>query len=115
MSAREDHIVPWKSAYRAVHLLGSADRFTLAASGHLAGVVNPPTRGRYCYWTNPRTPDSPDEWRAGAKTTEGSWWADWHAWIRQRSGDDWVPAREPGGGELEPLCDAPGTYVRGTA
>jgi polyhydroxyalkanoate synthase len=115
MSAREDHIVPWKSAYRAIHLLGSADRFTLAASGHLAGVVNPPTRGRYCYWTNPRTPDNPDEWRAGAKTTEGSWWLDWHAWIRKRSGDDWVPAREPGGGELEPLCDAPGTYVRGSA
>jgi polyhydroxyalkanoate synthase len=115
MSAREDHIVPWKSAYRAIHLLGSADRFTLAASGHLAGVVNPPTRGRYCYWTNPRTPNSPDEWRAGAKATEGSWWADWDAWIRKRSGDDWVPAREPGGGELEPLCDAPGTYVRRNA
>ncbi len=115
MSAREDHIAPWKSAYRAIRLLGGAERFTLAASGHLASVVNPPTGGRYCYWTNPRTPENPDEWRAGAKPMEGSWWADWNAWIRRRSGDEWVPAREPGDGELEPLCDAPGTYVRGNA
>lgn len=115
MSAREDHIVPWKSAYRGIRMLGGVDRFTLAASGHLAGVINPPTGGRYCYWTNPRIPDNPDEWRAGAKTTEGSWWVDWDTWIRKRSGDEWVSAREPGGGELEPLCDAPGTYVHGTA
>lgn len=111
MSAREDHIAPWKSAYRAIRILGGAERFTLAASGHLAGVVTPPGVGRYCYWTNPRTPENPDEWRAGAKPVEGSWWADWDAWIRKRSGEDWVPAREPGGGALEPLCDAPGTYV----
>lgn len=111
MSAREDHITPWKSAYRAIRMLGGAERFTLAASGHLTGVVTPPGEGRYCYWTNPRTPENPDEWRAGATPMEGSWWADWDAWIRKRSGDDWVPAREPGGGALEPLCDAPGTYV----
>jgi polyhydroxyalkanoate synthase subunit PhaC len=115
MSAREDHIAPWKSAYRAIRMLGGADRFTLAASGHLAGVVNPPAGARYCYWTNPRTPENPDEWRAGAKPVEGSWWADWDAWIRKRSGGDWVSAREPGGGGLEPLCDAPGIYVRSTA
>lgn len=115
MSAREDHITPWKSAYRAIRLLGGAERFTLAASGHLASIVNPPSGGRYCYWTNPRTPENPEEWRAGAKPVEGSWWADWDAWIRRRAGEDWVPAREPGGGELEPLCDAPGTYVLGTA
>ena len=113
LATREDHIAPWRAAYRSMRLLGGERRFTLAASGHLAGLINPPAAGRYCYWTNPRTPDNPDEWRASARTVEGSWWRDWDAWLRKRSADELVPARVPGGRRFEPLCDAPGRYVTG--
>jgi polyhydroxyalkanoate synthase len=115
LSAREDHITPWKSAYKTTRLLCGGSRFTLAASGHLAGVVNPPAANKYCYWTNPKTPDNPEDWRAGAKTNEGSWWRDWDAWIKKMSNGDRVPACEPGTRKLKPLCDAPGTYVMGRA
>lgn len=115
LSTREDHIAPWKSTYRATHLFSGGSRFTLAASGHLAGVVNPPAAHKYCYWTNPKTPDDPEAWRAGAKTVEGSWWRDWDDWIKKMSSGDKVRAREPGGRKLKPLCDAPGEYVNGRA
>jgi poly[(R)-3-hydroxyalkanoate] polymerase subunit PhaC len=115
LSTREDHIAPWKSTYKAIQLFPAASRFTLAASGHLVGVINPPAANKYCYWTNPKTPDDPEDWRAGAKAVEGSWWRDWDAWIKKRSEGDQVPAREPGGGKLKPICEAPGTYIAGRA
>jgi polyhydroxyalkanoate synthase len=115
LSTREDHITPWKSGYKTTKLLPGSSRFTLAASGHLAGVINPPAANKYCYWTNPKTPDNPEDWRAGAKANEGSWWRDWDAWIKKMSDGDRVPACEPGGRKLKPLCDAPGEYVTGRA
>ena len=115
LAAREDHIAPWKSTYKATQLFPGVSRFTLAASGHLAGVINPPGAKKYCYWTNPNTPEDPEQWRTGAKAIEGSWWRDWDCWIKDFSGGEQVPAREPGGRKLKPICDAPGEYVTARA
>jgi polyhydroxyalkanoate synthase len=111
LSTREDHLAPWRATYKASQLFPEGSRFTLAASGHLCGVINPPAANKYCYWTNSKTPENPDEWRAGAKTVEGSWWRDWDAWIKNMSNGGKVAARDPGGRKLKPLCDAPGEYV----
>jgi len=111
LSAREDHISPWKSNYQGMLNLSGNNRFTLSASGHIAGVINPPAAKKYCYWVNPKTPTNPDEWLASCSQKEGSWWPDWDAWVKKLSGKDMVPGREPGGGKLQPLCDAPGPYV----
>jgi len=111
LSTREDHIAPWKSTYAATQLYSGPKRFVLAASGHIAGVINPPAAKKYAYWTNPETPPTPEAWFAGAREHPGSWWPDWKAWNARRSGKK-VAARRPGEGALKPLCDAPGTYVR---
>jgi polyhydroxyalkanoate synthase len=87
-------------------------RFVLAGSGHIAGVVNPPGRNKYQYWTGPRPRSANvDKWLANAKEHPGSWWPDWLAWIK-RQDDAEVPARDPGGGVLPPIEDAPGSYVK---
>ena len=111
VSTREDHIAPWKSTYRGTQLYTGPVRFVLAASGHIAGVVNPPEGGKYSHWVNEELPASPDEWFAGATELAGSWWPDWQRWV---SGQDkaMVPARVPGEGKLPALEDAPGSYVR---
>lgn len=83
----------------------------LSASGHIAGVVNPPAANKYCYWLNDnKTPADPDEWLAGAEQHDGSWWTDWDNWLKPQSGK-LADARKPGDGKLKVLCDAPGTYV----
>jgi polyhydroxyalkanoate synthase len=111
ISTREDHIAPWKSTYRGVQLLGGPNRFVLAASGHIAGVVNPPDAGKYSYWTNPALPETPEAWFEGATEMAGSWWPDWHRWVTALAPEQ-VPAREPGSGMLKAIEDAPGSYVR---
>ncbi len=111
LSTREDHIAPWKSTYRGTQLLGGKKRFVLAASGHIAGVVNPPEGGKYNHWINESLPDDPDAWFAGATELAGSWWPDWQRWI-QAHGKAQVPARTPGDGKLPALEDAPGSYVQ---
>ncbi len=115
LATREDHITPWKSAYKSTQLLGGASRFTLAASGHLAGVINPPGANRYCYWTNGKTPANPEEWQAGARAVEGSWWRDWDRWLKTIGGEERIAARQPGSHMLPPLEDAPGRYARASA
>ena len=110
-SAREDHIAPAKSVFKATRLFGGPVRFIIAGSGHIAGVINPPAANKYQYWTNDRLPASIDEWRAQAVEHAGSWWPDWDAWLAARSGKQ-VPARKPGDGGLPVLGDAPGTYVK---
>jgi len=89
-------------------------RFVLAGSGHIAGVINPPSAGRYSYWTNDHPGESLDSFIAGAVETAGSWWPDWRAWIAARSAPPVMAqdARLPGGGDLPALEDAPGRYVR---
>jgi polyhydroxyalkanoate synthase len=111
LSTREDHIAPWKSTYRGTQLLGGRNRFVLAASGHIAGVVNPPGSGKYSHWINPDLPEDPEDWFHGATEIAGSWWADWQRWITALS-KQLVPARVPGEGGLPALEDAPGSYVK---
>ena len=110
LSAREDHIAPWKSTYAATQVFGGPVKFVLSASGHIAGVVNPPAANKYCYWTGADLPEAPDAWLEKAVRTEGSWWPEWNAWVGGY-GEGKVPARQPGGGSLPALEDAPGSYV----
>ncbi len=111
LSTREDHIAPWRSTYRGAALLGGTKRFVLAASGHIAGVVNPPDGGKYNHWVNHATPAEPQAWLEGATELAGSWWPDWQRWVAGKS-HPMVPARVPGDGALRPIEDAPGSYVK---
>ncbi|TMH22513.1 MAG: class I poly(R)-hydroxyalkanoic acid synthase [Betaproteobacteria bacterium] len=111
VSTLEDHIAPWESTYKGARLLSGPTRFVLGGSGHIAGIVNPPSAKKYGYWTGSELPESADEWQAGASRNEGSWWIDWQAWITGLNGPDRVPARVPGAGTLQALEDAPGSYV----
>jgi len=111
ISTLEDHIAPWKSTYKGAEVLGGKTRFVLGGSGHIAGIVNPPTANKYCYWTNPELVDTPEAWQAAAARHEGSWWTDWQAWIGELNGAERVPARVPGEGKLRAIEDAPGSYV----
>ena len=112
VATREDHIAPWQSCFAACGLYRGQCRFVLGASGHIAGIINPPDAGKYGYWTGPvgESQDA-DAWLAAAERHEGSWWSDWHAWQRRRTGGKKVPARVPGDGVLRPIEDAPGAYV----
>ncbi|WP_294210263.1 class I poly(R)-hydroxyalkanoic acid synthase [uncultured Sphingomonas sp.] len=113
-AGREDHIAPAESVWKITHLFQGPLRFVLAGSGHIAGVVNPPAAAKYQYWTNNAAADSLADFVAGATETKGSWWPDWLAWLRNLS-SDMVPAegaRQPGGGALAALCEAPGEYVK---
>ncbi len=111
LSTREDHIAPWRSCYRLPQLMNGDSRFVLAQSGHVAGVVNPPSKAKYGYWTNDALPDAPETWLSQAEAHDGSWWPDWGQWLVSRSGDK-IPAREPGKGALRAIEDAPGSYVK---
>jgi len=112
LSTREDHIAPWRSTYRATQLLAGPNRFVLAASGHIAGVVNPPDGGKYNHWVNDTLPTDPQDWLAGATEMAGSWWPDWNRWACTHTADTRVPARMPGDGKLAVIEDAPGSYVK---
>jgi len=110
-SSREDHIAPAKSVYKGARLFGGPVTFTLAGSGHIAGVINAPAAAKYQHWTNPDLPPTLDEWLAGAVEAPGSWWPHWSAWLKARSGDQ-VPARDPAAGPLKAMDDAPGSFVK---
>jgi polyhydroxyalkanoate synthase len=110
-AARDDHIAPMKSVYRGARLFGGPVTFTLAGSGHIAGVVNAPIAGKYQHWLNPALPDTLEAWMADAIEHKGSWWPHWAAWLGERSGKK-VPARDPANGPLKPLGEAPGEYVK---
>ncbi|MDZ4363469.1 class I poly(R)-hydroxyalkanoic acid synthase, partial [Brevundimonas sp.] len=102
-ASREDHIAPMNSVYRSARAFAGADvTLTLAGSGHIAGVVNPPSAHKYQHWTNPALPATLAEWQAKAVEHPGSWWEHWAAWLHARSGD-WVPARDPKTGPLRPI------------
>ena len=111
LSTREDHIAPWRSTYRGTQILAGPKRFVLAASGHIAGVVNPPEGGKYSHWIGEDLPTEPEAWIAGATEMAGSWWPDWQRWVAALDGIR-VPAREPGQGGLPAIEDAPGSYVK---
>jgi polyhydroxyalkanoate synthase len=111
LSTREDHIAPWRSTYIATQLYTGPTTFCLAASGHIAGVVNPPAAGKYCHWTNDKLPKKPDQWLETATQHSGSWWPRWDEWVKGYAGDQ-VPARAPGDRELKIVEAAPGSYVK---
>ena len=110
LSTREDHIAPWRSTYSATRLYKGPVKFVLSASGHIAGVVNPPG-GKYGHWENDKNPPTPEEWLAGATQHQDSWWPLWERWVENYAGGE-VPARQPGDGKLAPIEDAPGSYVK---
>ena len=111
VSAMEDHIAPWKATYAGTQLTAGKVRFVLSGSGHIAGMINPPAANKYGYWTNDKLAAKADEWLAGAKQHEGSWWNDWAKWLAAHRGKE-VPARIPGKGKLKVIEAAPGTYAR---
>jgi polyhydroxyalkanoate synthase len=106
-----DHITPWQNCYRTTGLLGGPTRFVLSSSGHIAAMVNPPGSGKSSYRLNPENPGDPQEWLGGASTEQGSWWPDFVAWLTKRSGAEKRAPRNLGGRGLDPLIEAPGTYV----
>lgn len=111
-ASREDHIAPMNSVYRSAKLFGGKDvTFTLAGSGHIAGVINAPAAKKYQHWTNPALPATLAEWQADAVEHTGSWWEHWSAWLGARSGAQ-IPARDPAKGPLRPIEPAPGSYVK---
>jgi polyhydroxyalkanoate synthase len=110
-AAREDHIAPARSVYKAVQLFSGPARFVLAGSGHIAGVINPPAANKYQYWTSEKKAADFDAWLPEAKEHPGSWWTDWDQWLAKQSGEQ-IAARQPGEGKLKPLGEAPGEYVK---
>ena len=110
-ASREDHIVPWRSGYRTVGLVGGDLTFVLGASGHIAGVINPAAKNRRNYWTNELLTDDADDWLARAETHPGSWWPHWAAWLAEYAGARIQAPRKPGNASYRALAPAPGTYV----
>ena len=111
LATREDHIAPARSVFTGAKLFGGPVRYVLSGSGHIAGVVNPPGKPKYQYWTGAKPAGEFEDWLAKAQETKGSWWPDWLEWITAQSPKK-VPARQPGDGKNKPVCDAPGEYVR---
>jgi poly[(R)-3-hydroxyalkanoate] polymerase subunit PhaC len=113
LATREDHIVPWRSAYRTLGLLGGEDKqFVLGASGHIAGVVNPASKNRRSYWIGEPYPASPDDWLASAQERKGSWWPVWDQWLARHSGGKRRAPAKPGDVKHPVIEAAPGRYVR---
>jgi polyhydroxyalkanoate synthase len=113
--SREDHIVPWQTAYASVPLLNGPVRFVLGASGHIAGVINPPKKNKRNYWVlkgeDQSLPQDAEEWFGQAEEVPGSWWPDWTEWLDQYAGKMVKPRSEPGSAEFPEIEPAPGRYV----
>jgi polyhydroxyalkanoate synthase subunit PhaC len=113
LATREDHIVPWRSAYRTLELLGGEDKtFILGASGHIAGVVNPPASKRRSYWVGLSHPHDPAEWLEKAEERKGSWWPVWSDWLARHAGGSRPAPSSPGNVQYAPIEAAPGRYVK---
>ena len=112
IACETDHIAHWKGSFNGIRQMGSKDKtFILSESGHIAGIVNPPSKGKYGHYTNDGPVEGdPEAWKAAATFHQGSWWPRWRDWLAKRSGK-MVPARIPGDSGAEVLADAPGTYV----
>jgi len=112
LASREDHIVPWKSAFRSKDLIGGEARFVLAASGHVAGVINPPARNKRSHWLNEHLESDPQIWFDAAEEKAGSWWPDWDAWMKRNSTGTIAAPSQQGNGRFRPIEPAPGRYVK---
>jgi polyhydroxyalkanoate synthase len=111
VATRDDHIAPWRSAWRSARLFSGRVRFVLGESGHIAGIVNPPARTKYRYHVAAEGGDDPDAWLASARAHPGSWWPDWQRWLARHAGGA-VRARSAGGKGAPAIERAPGSYVR---
>jgi polyhydroxyalkanoate synthase len=112
LATREDHIVPWTTAYRTTRLLGSEMRFVLGASGHIAGVVNPASKNKRSHWSGGKLPRDADAWFAEATEKPGSWWPDWSAWLEGFGGGRVKARARLGNAKFKPIEPAPGRYVK---
>jgi polyhydroxyalkanoate synthase len=112
LATREDHIVPWKTAYLSTRHLKGDTRFVLGASGHVAGVINPPSKKRRSYWTSDRLSAGAEEWLAGAEETQGSWWSNWNAWLEGFAGGECAARKKLGNAKFKAIEPAPGRYVK---
>jgi polyhydroxyalkanoate synthase len=112
LATREDHIVPWRTAYETTQLINGDKRFVLGASGHVAGVINPASKNKRSYWTGESVPASADGWLSNAAEKPGSWWNDWSEWLARRGGGRIKARLQLGTAEFKPLEPAPGTYVK---
>ena len=111
IACETDHIAPWKDSYRGIQQMGSKDKmFIMTQSGHIAGIVNPPSKGKYGHYINDDLGLSHEDWLEGSDFTEGSWWPRWEKWLTKQSGK-MVPARQPGENGRKIISDAPGSYV----
>jgi polyhydroxyalkanoate synthase subunit PhaC len=113
--SREDHIVPIRGAYLSTRWLPGRKRFVMGASGHIAGVINPPAANKRSYWTNERLPRTHEEWLAGAQEHAGSWWPDWTGWLKSHAGRQIAAPKRYGNARYRPIEPAPGRYVRARA
>jgi polyhydroxyalkanoate synthase subunit PhaC len=113
--SREDHIVPIGGAYASTRHLPGKKRFVMGASGHIAGVINPPANKKRSYWTNDKLPESFEEWLEGAKEHPGSWWPDWAAWLKGHAGKQVAAPKSYGKGKYKAIEPAPGRYVKARA
>jgi polyhydroxyalkanoate synthase len=114
LSTIQDHIAKWTSTYGGAKAHSGPVKFVLGGSGHIAGVVNPPSKEKYGYWTNDTLADTPDEWLAGAEKHAGSWWLNWQEWVTTNGYADpkgMLVARQPGKGKLKVIEPAPGSYA----
>lgn len=112
ITCETDHIAPWRNCYKGVQQMGGRSKtFIVSQSGHIAGIVNPPSRNKYGHYTNDDLKLAPEAWMEGATFNEGSWWPRWESWLKKRSGKQ-VPARTPGDSNNPVLEPAPGSYVR---
>jgi polyhydroxyalkanoate synthase len=114
--SREDHIVPWTAAYNSVPLVSGKKRFVLGASGHIAGVINPPAKGKRSHWTNDpangQLPATAEAWMAGATEHPGSWWTTWSDWLKPHGGKPIAAPNAPGNAKYKAIEPAPGRYVK---
>jgi len=113
--SREDHIVPIGGAYATTQHLPGRKRFVMGASGHIAGVINPPSKNKRSYWTNDKLPKTLDAWLKGAKEHPGSWWTDWSAWLTSHAGKQVAAPKSYGKGRYQAIEPAPGRYVKAKA
>ena len=111
-ASHDDHIVPWHSGYRSTQILKGKNRFVLGASGHIAGVINPPAKNKRHYWVNPNLPAKADDWLAGAKDVRGSWWPDYTEWLAQFGGKQVKASSTFGSAKYKKGIAAPGKYVK---
>jgi len=112
VATREDHIVPWRSAYRSLGLLGGERTFVLGASGHVAGIINPASKNRRSYWTSDRHAQDPEAWLQGAAERAGSWWPQWAGWLGQHGGGKRKAPKKAGNARFKAIEPAPGRYVK---